>query len=115
MAVARAGAQGGEYPAGTGLVKVEKSGVYRNEAGHAINLNEGAEISAYVLDNYSFDSAGTKEAAAASENTEINFTGVVDATQDDFLAERAEQRPQNRSTSPRSNKSDAENASDAAK
>jgi hypothetical protein len=99
----------------TSLVKVEKTGVYRNESGHAVQLIEGASIPKYVLDNYSFDKSGTDDAAANAGNTEFNFTGVVDASQDDFLAERAEQRPQTKSTAPASNKSDAQNASDAAK
>lgn len=106
----------GVQPAGSALVKVKKSGVYRNKAGHAMYLNKDSDVPKVVLEDYSFDADGTKERDQAPERERSFFGAVHDAGQDDFVAERARADAERQTKEGRGgdqNKSDAQLAAEA--
>lgn len=91
--------------------RVEKTGVYRNDAGHSVFLREGEQASEVLLAEYKFDGAASKDYAKEPERS--YFSSVVDAPQD--REERAEQPAENRMEPPVENRSDAALAASAVK
>lgn len=91
--------------------RVEKTGVYRNAAGHSVFLREGEQASEALLADYTLDSAASK--AYAQEPERSYFSSVVDAPQD--REERAEGPVENRMEAPVENRTDAALAASAAK
>lgn len=95
--------------------KVEKSGVYRNKAGHAVYLAEGQDVDERMLADYSLDGEATKEREKPVERS--FFGGVVDAPQDAPQEQRMQPgAPENKAMGgPTQQKTDAELADAAAK
>lgn len=99
--------------------KVPKSGVYRAKSGHATYLQEGAEVDADLLDNYSFDGEATEKRGQESEPD--YFRTVRDAPQnqpaeDTFSGRMVSGAPENKAMSRSAGqKADSELADDAAK
>lgn len=92
--------------------KVEKTGVYRNEAGHSVFLRAGEQANEALLAEYKLDAGASKDYAKEPERS--YFSSVNDAPQN-APKQRAEPPVENRAEPPVENRSDAELAADAAK
>lgn len=99
--------------------KVEKTGVYRNDAGHAVYLAEGAQVDEAVLKGYTLDAEASKDYGKEAERP--YFGGVQDAPQDQkaedtWSSRSAGPAPENRmQPAPSENRSDADLAASANK
>lgn len=93
------------------MKRVPKSGVYRNEAGHGVLLQEGQEVNERVLEGYTLDGEATKTYATEPERP--YFSSIIDAPQDQD--QRAMEPVENRMEAPAENRSDAQLAASAAK
>ena len=91
--------------------KVEKTGVYRNKAGHSVFLRAGEQANEALLADYEFDGSASREYAKEPERS--YFSSVNDAPQD-RPKQRADRPAENRAEPPLENRSDAELAADAA-
>lgn len=91
--------------------KVEKTGVYRNKAGHSVFLRAGEQANEALLAEYEFDGGASKDYAKEPERS--YFSSVNDAPQN--AEQRAEKPVENRAEPPVENRSDAELAAEAAK
>lgn len=95
-----------------GTKKVEKTGVYRNKAGHSVFLRAGEQANEALLADYEFDGSASKDYAKEPERS--YFSSVNDAPQN-APKQRAEKPAENRAEPPLENRSDAELAAAAAK
>lgn len=94
-----------------GTRNVPASGVYRNDAGHAVYLEKGDEVSEELLKTYKKDDAASKAYHEAPERN--TFGTIVDAPQDQ--EQRAEPPLENRAEPPVENRTDAQLAAAARK
>lgn len=92
--------------------KVEKTGVYRNQAGHSVFLRAGEQANEALLADYKLDESASKDYAKEPERS--YFSSVNDAPQD-APKQRAQKPAENRAEPPLENRSDAELAADAVK